>query len=53
MNFYYSIKLLLVFILFSNCNNFWISYPWFEGDYELAKSVAGNRLIMLDFYADW
>ena len=28
-------------------------YPWFNGDYELAKTVAGNRLIMLDFYSDW
>ena len=47
------IKLLLLLLLLSNCNNLWNKYPWFNGDYELAKSVSGNKLIMLDFYADW
>ena len=49
----YFIRLLIFLLLFSSCHNFWNPYPWFNGDYELAKSVAGNRLIMLDFYADW
>ncbi len=53
MYFLKSFKLLLLLLLFSNCNNFWNTYPWFNGDYELAKSVSGNKLIMLDFYADW
>ena len=43
------LTLLLTLFLFKNSNK----YPWFQGDFELAKSVAGNRLIMLDFYADW
>ena len=53
MKFVNSIKLLLLLILFSNCNNFWNNYPWFEGDYQLAKFIAGNKLIMLNFYAEW
>tara|TARA_Y100001968_G_scaffold77551_1_gene68832 strand:+ start:2593 stop:2766 length:174 start_codon:yes stop_codon:yes gene_type:complete len=48
------IKIVILFFLiigfaFKNNNQ----YPWFNGDYELAKTVAGNRLIMLDFYSDW
>tara|TARA_Y100001970_G_C14232435_1_gene859530 strand:- start:2778 stop:2936 length:159 start_codon:yes stop_codon:yes gene_type:complete len=46
-------KILIFFFVFSGCNSFWNKYPWFDGDFELAQSVAGNRLIMLDFYADW
>ena len=49
----YFLRLLIFLLVSSGCNNFWNPYPWFNGDYELAKSVAGNRLIMLDFYADW
>ena len=48
------IKIVILFFLiigFSFKNN--NQYPWFNGDYELAKTVAGNRLIMLDFYSDW
>jgi hypothetical protein len=28
-------------------------YPWFSGSFEDAKANAGEKLIMLDFYAMW
>ena len=43
------LTLLSTFLYYKNKNNF----IWFNGDYELAKTVAGNRVIMLEFYADW
>jgi len=27
-------------------------YNWFSGDFEAAKSVAGSKLILLDFYTE-
>ena len=43
---------IILFILLLSCvsNN---KYPWFLESFDIAKSVAGSRLIMLDFYADW
>ncbi|MAP66756.1 MAG: hypothetical protein CMF80_03540 [Candidatus Marinimicrobia bacterium] len=43
------LTLLSTFLYYKNKKNF----IWFNGDYELAKTVAGNRVIMLEFYADW
>tara|TARA_S200000501_G_C20385297_1_gene552420 strand:+ start:268 stop:453 length:186 start_codon:yes stop_codon:yes gene_type:complete len=43
------LTLLSTFLFYKNKNFF----LWFNGDYELAKTVAGNRIIMLEFYADW
>ena len=28
-------------------------YPWFAGSFDDAKANAGEKLIMLDFYATW
>ena len=28
-------------------------YPWFVGTLDDAKANAGEKLIMLDFYASW
>tara|TARA_B100000941_G_C28331090_1_gene461630 strand:+ start:360 stop:545 length:186 start_codon:yes stop_codon:yes gene_type:complete len=43
------LTLFSIFLNYKNKKNF----LWFNGDYELAKTVAGNRIIMLEFYADW
>ena len=43
------LTILSTFLFYKNKKNF----IWFNGDYELAKTVAGNRIIMLEFYADW
>ena len=39
---------IILFILLLSCvsNN---KYPWFLESFDIAKSVAGSRLIMLDF----
>tara|TARA_B100001750_G_scaffold228227_1_gene222506 strand:+ start:317 stop:469 length:153 start_codon:yes stop_codon:yes gene_type:complete len=28
-------------------------YPWFNGTLEEAYDSVGNRIVFLDFYADW
>ena len=30
-----------------------VNYPWFAGSLNDAKANAGEKLIMLDFYATW
>jgi thiol:disulfide interchange protein len=46
--------LLLFFIplLFSACS-IKADYPWFKGNLDEAKATAGDKLILLDFYAVW
>jgi thiol:disulfide interchange protein len=44
--------MLLFALLFMACSNK-ANYPWFLGSFDDAKSAAGEKLIMLDFYAAW
>ncbi|MBC8255887.1 MAG: hypothetical protein H8E85_01090 [Candidatus Marinimicrobia bacterium] len=37
-------------LIFLGCQN--SNYNWYSGNFEDAKSVAGTKLIMLDFYTD-
>ena len=30
-----------------------VTYPWFSGNLDEAKTIANKKLIMLDFYASW
>ena len=39
-----------LFFLALGCQN--SSYNWFSGSFEEAKSQAGDKLILLDFYTD-
>jgi hypothetical protein len=41
--------ILFLFIVLG-CQN--AKYNWFSGDFEAAKSTAGSKLILLDFYTD-
>jgi len=41
--------ILFLFILLG-CQN--AKYNWFNGDFEAAKSAAGSKLILLDFYTE-
>ena len=43
---------LLSALLLMACSNK-ANYPWFLGSFDDAKSAAGDKLIMLDFYAVW
>ena len=47
---YISIVLSILFI--TACSNK-TDYPWFSGNFDDAKANAGEKLIMLDFYASW
>ena len=42
----YAICFFLVSVLFSDIN-------WFEGSFSNAQNIAGEKLIMIDFYTDW
>jgi len=39
---------LLPILIFLGCQN--SNYNWFNGNYKDAKSIAGSKLILLDFY---
>ena len=41
---------LLFVLLFMGCQS--SSYNWYSGNFEEAKTVAGTKLILLDFYTD-
>ena len=43
---YYILALFIVL----GCQN--AKYNWFSGDFEAAKSTAGSKLILLDFYTE-
>ena len=45
-NKYYILALFIVL----GCQN--AKYNWFSGDLEAAKSIAGSKLILLDFYTE-
>ena len=44
-------KIFYLFILLIACNK--PSYPWFSGTIDDALVNIGDKVIMLDFYADW
>jgi len=44
-------KIFYLFILLIACNK--PSYPWFSGNIDDALVNIGDKIIMLDFYADW
>ena len=39
-----------VLLILFGCQN--SSYNWYSGDFEEAKSTAGSKLILLDFYTE-
>ena len=41
---------LLSVLLFMGCQS--SSYNWYSGNFEEAKSTAGSKLILLDFYTE-
>jgi len=41
---------IFVLFIFLGCQN--AKYNWFSGDFEAAKSSAGSKLILLDFYTE-
>ncbi len=46
------ISILLSVLFFSSCGGD-LGYPWFLGNFNEAKDIAKEKLIMLDFYAAW
>ena len=44
-------KIFYLFILLIACNK--QSYPWFSGSIDDALVNIDDKIIMLDFYADW
>jgi len=50
MNTHQSKYYLLFVLLFMGCQS--SSYNWYSGNFEEAKTVAGTKLILLDFYTD-
>jgi len=41
---------ILVLFIVLGCQN--EKYNWFIGDFDAAKSIAGSKLILLDFYTE-
>ena len=50
MNLHQSKYYLLTILLFIGCQS--SSYNWNSGNFEEAKSIAGSKLILLDFYTE-
>jgi len=50
MNLHQSKYYLLSILLFIGCQN--SKYNWNNGNFEEAKSTAGSKLILLDFYTE-
>ena len=50
MNLYQSKYYLLSILLFIGCQS--SKYNWYSGDFEEAKTIAGSKLILLDFYTE-
>lgn len=46
------ISIILSILLITACGKK-AGYPWFLGTLDEAKGIAGEKLIMLDFYATW
>ena len=46
------ISIVSLILLISTCVKK-AEYPWFTGSFDDAKANAGDKLIMLDFYAAW
>ncbi|MBC8310695.1 MAG: hypothetical protein H8E72_00155 [Candidatus Marinimicrobia bacterium] len=45
-------SIVLSILLITTCGKK-ADYPWFTGSFDDAKANAGEKLIMLDFYATW
>ena len=50
MNKFQSRYYILVLLIVLGCQS--TKYNWFIGDFEAAKSTAGSKLILLDFYTE-
>ena len=50
MNKFQNIYYIVFLFILLGCQN--AKYNWFSGDFEAAKSTAGSKLILLDFYTD-
>ena len=46
------ISIILSILLITACGKK-AGYPWFLGTLDEAKGIAGEKLIMLDFYDTW